>query len=197
MIGITNKLWFKLIIFSLLIFNIFALPKFLSIEKSNKNIELVSKTNWVEPSKIENSDKNITAEPTKPLYINIGFGNIDITDSEYDEASRQLLVPKGSVAWLTTSARMGEPGATLLYGHNSKEIFADLAGTPNNQIITLTGEDGRTYRYKKIKSEEVEPSDTSILYNLKQQKEQLITLTCSLDYFNSKRIITYFSREDK
>lgn len=194
--NITNKLGFKLISLSLLVFNIIALPKVLISKKNNQTINLASAISLSDTTNHKVMDVKTAPKPTKPLYINIGFGDISITDSVYDEGSKQLLVPKNSVAWLTASPKINQTGATLLYGHNSKDIFANLVKMPTNEVVILTGEDGRTYRYKKIKSEEVKPSDTDILYNLENRKEDLITLTCSLDYFNSKRILSYFEREN-
>lgn len=188
-VKVTNNIWFKVITCSLVVLSIYAFAEFRSIKKdvtTQPPAEQVSTPNTYQPK--DSKDK----EPKRPFKIDIGNGFIDIIESEYDSASKILKVPENSAAWLTTSQKMGEPGAVLIYGHNSNKIFRSVVNNNDFYAVEVLDELNRVRKFKKIRSEELNPENTSILHNLSGRDEDLILITCSLDYFNSKRVAVYF-----
>lgn len=185
----------KLMVVSVVVFGSFWIPSLLNSFKKNSKVDATVPQPVISQPGTE-AVKNNIYEPTKPAAINIGNGFVPVTDSVYNQAQKQLVVPSSSVAWLTDSPMINSSGAALIYGHNSDQFFAKLNNFQDGQQVVIQGQDGNEYKFRKTKSAEVSPSDTSVLYNLADRKENLILITCSQDYFNSKRVITYFVREN-
>ena len=185
----TNSIWFKVFACALVIFNLYAFIEFRSIKKDNAAEQSIEKTPVVNTNQVTNT---AITSPEKPIKVDIGNGFIEVVESEYDSASQTLKVPEDSAAWLTTSQKLGEGGASLIYGHNSNEIFRNVVNKDDSYEINVLDASNKLHRFQKIKSEELDAKNTSILYNLKEREEDLILITCSLDYFSSKRVATYF-----
>ena len=185
----------KLVVVSVVVFGSFWIPGLLNSFKKNNKVDATVPQPAISQPTTESAKSN-NLEPTRPAAINIGNGFVPVTDSVYNQNEKQLVVPSSSVAWLTDSPMINSSGATLIYGHNSDQFFAKLNNFQDGQQVVIQGQDGHEYKFRKTKSTEVSPSDTSVLYNLTDRKENLILITCSQDYFNSKRVITYFAREN-
>lgn len=185
----TNSIWFKVFACALVIFNLYAFIEFRSIKKDNAAEQSIEKPPVVNTNQVTNT---AITSPEKPIKVDIGNGFIEVVESEYDSASQTLKVPEDSAAWLTTSQKMGEPGAVLIYGHNSNKIFRSVVNNNDFYAVEVLDELNRVRKFKKIRSEELNPENTSILHNLSGRDEDLILITCSLDYFNSKRVAVYF-----
>lgn len=90
------------------------------------------------------------------------------------------------VTYLLGSARPGEAGNIILYGHNKREILGNIRALKGGEKITLTTEDGKAHIYFVKSVKEVEPTEVSLLNPT--PKETLTMYTCS-GFWDSKRFV--------
>lgn len=89
-------------------------------------------------------------------------------------------------SYLMQSARPGEKGNIIVYGHNSKNILGNLTALKGKEIITLTLVDGSKRKYQVNNIVEVDPTQTEFL---QASKEEVLTIyTCS-GFLDQKRYI--------
>jgi LPXTG-site transpeptidase (sortase) family protein len=87
---------------------------------------------------------------------------------------------------LVDSARPSEGGNVVVYGHNTKKIFAPLHQVKTGDIITLTTEDGRAHEYQIDQITTVTPDQIEVV--LPTDHEVLTVYTCT-GWLDSKRLI--------
>jgi LPXTG-site transpeptidase (sortase) family protein len=87
---------------------------------------------------------------------------------------------------LGESARPGEPGNIILYGHNTRAILGNIRALKGGEIIHLYTEDGVDHQYRITTRKEVSPKDVQFLFPTTE--ETLTMYTCS-GLFDAKRFI--------
>lgn len=90
------------------------------------------------------------------------------------------------VTYLLGSARPGEAGNIILYGHNKREILGNIRALKGGEHVTLTTSDGTVHVYEVTSTKEVSPQDISLLSPTKN--ETLTMYTCS-GLLDSQRFI--------
>lgn len=90
------------------------------------------------------------------------------------------------VSYLLQSARPGENGNIILYGHNKREILGNIRALKGGEPITLTSENGDIHRYKVEWVKETAPKNLEALQPT--QTEVLTLYTCS-GLLDSQRFI--------
>lgn len=120
-----------------------------------------------------------------PTHIFIRwFIDVDIEPLAFSNG--QWAVSDTKATYLIQSARPGEPGNIIIYGHNKREIMGNIRALKGGERITVQTSDGKT-RYYIVKTlKEVDPSDISLLAPTKI--ETLTLYTCS-GFWDSKRFI--------
>lgn len=180
----------KLFLLGVVLISVFAVPLALRKDGSKiSDIDYIAQS--AQPA--AQSPPTSAQQPTAPVAIKFNQLQINVDQSVYDQAKKQLLVPDNSAAWLQDSAKLNQSGSIFIYGHNSKAIFGSLKNLQTGDKITVVGEGGGEHLFAKNRTESLKPSDTSVLYDLKNKPDELILMTCSDDYFNSKRELTYFT----
>lgn len=123
--------------------------------------------------------------PPKPSHIFIRwFVDSDITDAVY--TGSKWTVSADSASYLLQSARPGEGGNIIIYGHNTRPILGNIRALKGNETITLTTEDGTEHLYRVDSLTEVAPNQTQLLQPT--DTEVLTIYTCS-GIFDSQRFI--------
>lgn len=89
-------------------------------------------------------------------------------------------------AFLQQSARPGEPGNIILYGHNRPSILGNLHQVHINDVITVTTSDGSLHAYTVIKRAITSPSQVDLLQPT--TREVLTVYTCT-GFLDSQRLI--------
>lgn len=111
------------------------------------------------------------------------------TDSDIEAlpfANGQWSVSDTKVTYLLGSARPGEPGNIILYGHNKREILGNIRALKGGERVTMRTSDGNDHIYTVISTKEVDPSDVSLLSPT--TTEILTMYTCS-GFWDSQRFI--------
>ncbi|MBI4080860.1 MAG: sortase [Candidatus Levybacteria bacterium] len=95
------------------------------------------------------------------------------------------VTPDG-VSYLSTSPLPGNPGNSILYGHNWPNLLGKLVLVKPGDSLLLTFKDGKTKQFTVQTTQEVSPSDTSVLKNTPDRR--LTLYTCS-GFLDSKRFV--------
>jgi LPXTG-site transpeptidase (sortase) family protein len=91
---------------------------------------------------------------------------------------------------LVSAKANSKQGNTIIYGHNTKQVFANLTNLTAKQKVVLTTDNNQKFTYEYLKSEIIHPTDTTIFDN--QGAPQLLLLTCN-GFFNENRKVYIFS----
>ncbi len=192
----TNKSFlFKVLALKLSLVILFFGPSFFRILNSNaKGLDPIV---YAQPSSSTLSDSSRSrasnqTTATKPAEVIIGQSVVKVAEAHYDPEQARLMVPKTTAAWFTESPKINQGGATFIYGHNTKEVFLPVLSLEDGDQITIKGEDGLVYIFYKTKTVVLDPKNTEILDNLYTEENDLIILTCTTDFRNSRRVATYF-----
>lgn len=123
--------------------------------------------------------------PAKPTKIFIRwFVDTAITDAVY--TGTKWTVSPDTASYLLQSARPGEKGNIILYGHNTREILGNIRALKGGETVLLTTEDGVGHTYRVESMAEVPPNQTELL---KPTDFEVLTIyTCS-GLLDSQRFI--------
>lgn len=144
-------------------------------------------------------DVNIdqTSEPQtitgKPIELLIPSLNIDLTisDGAYDPLSRTWTLSKDYAHYaLMTTQPNTTSGNTLIYGHNTAEVFAALPRITQGSEAKVITDNGFIFTYIYTENTAVKPEDTEVLYY--SGVPRLTLQTCS-GIFNQNRQLFYFN----
>jgi len=113
------------------------------------------------------------AIPTELIIPRI-FVNLPIEETAINNGAWQ--VSQNGASHLTISARPGEQGTIIMYGHNSTERLGPIRWLLKGDIIEIKNADNKTYSYKISETIKVSPSKMDIFTN--KNKEVLIIYTC-------------------
>lgn len=110
--------------------------------------------------------------------------NIKIKESNIQNGVWQIF--PDAAGHLESSARIGEGGNIIIYGHNRNEVLGPIRWAKEGEKIELVDATGREYYYKVVKVEIVDPSN--LTYILPTNEETLTVYTC-IGFMDSKRLI--------
>lgn len=128
-----------------------------------------------------------TSVQRKPLpkHIFIRYAvDVDLESRTMVNNGWSISEDKGT--YLLDSARPGEAGNIIVYGHNTREILGNIRVLKGGEAITITTDDGLEHNYIVSQVHEVDPSKTE--YILPTKDETLTIYTCS-GLLDSQRFI--------
>ncbi|GIK83733.1 MAG: hypothetical protein BroJett025_03550 [Patescibacteria group bacterium] len=120
-----------------------------------------------------------------PTHIYIQWF-VDTPISEQILDNNNWTISETEASYLKQSAKPGENGNIIIYGHNKREIMGNIRALKGNEVITITTENGDKHQYKIKLITEVEPNQ--VTYLLPTSQETLTLYTCS-GFMDSKRFI--------
>lgn len=94
-------------------------------------------------------------------------------------------IAKNAASYLAISAKPGEKGAIILYGHNTNDRFGPILYLTKGQVIEVKTTDSKIHQYKITKTLEVSPSEVTVF---NQTQETLVLYTCT-GFADTKRFI--------
>ncbi|MBD3250318.1 MAG: sortase [Candidatus Pacebacteria bacterium] len=117
-----------------------------------------------------------TDQDNIPTHIYIQwFVDVGVEETVYQDKTWTISESKAS--YLAQSARPGQPGNIIIYGHNKRSILGNIRALKGSEIITLTTKNGQEHRYQVDLIQEVHPTQTKFL---EPTSEEVLTLyTCS------------------
>lgn len=142
--------------------------------------------------------------PVIDLYVPVVLAGYRVIDYE-GQAYLQWEAPVGKVAgWQVTSAGLGVPGNTVLYGHHNIDgkVFENLYKVRVGQVIQLkSGDQLFTYRvvYADILEEKYQPLEVRLenaRWLLPSTDERVTLVTCWPATSNTHRVIVVAVRDE-
>ncbi|OGC38617.1 hypothetical protein A2V54_01925 [candidate division WWE3 bacterium RBG_19FT_COMBO_53_11] len=116
--------------------------------------------------------------------------NLQVVDGNYDKANVSWDLSKDKAQFATvTSLPNTKAGNTVIYGHNTPEVFMKLEKLNVGDVAYLYTKEGYVFEYELKSTEKVRPTDTQILQS--GDDIRLSLLTCS-GLFNEKRKLFTF-----
>jgi len=110
--------------------------------------------------------------------------NIKIKESNIQNGVWQIF--SDAASHLESSARIGEGGNIIIYGHNKNEVLGPIRWAKEGEKIELVDATGKEYYYEVVKVEIVDPSN--LTYILPTNEETLTVYTC-IGFMDSERLI--------
>ncbi len=134
-----------------------------------------------------------TTRPPAPIHVAIPW-RVDVAvEPQVYTADGQWTISPNSASYWMQSARPGENGNIVIYGHNTKENLGNLRAMYAGAEVTLTTDDGQTHVYEVTEWHETQPNDTSWL---KPTETETLTLyTCS-GFLDSLRFVVRAVRKE-
>lgn len=122
-----------------------------------------------------------SALPSKILFLD---REIDIVEAQIVDGIWQT--SETGATHLENSARPGEVGNIIIYGHNKWSIFAPLRALNINDQIEVITSDGRIHEYSVEEIRVVNPDDIEVV--MPTDTETLTVYTCT-GIFDTKRLV--------
>lgn len=126
-----------------------------------------------------------------PVYIKSYPLGVEIKIKESSVQNGVWQVFPDAVSHLDSSARIGESGNMILYGHNKDDVLGPIRHARIGGKIELKGSDGKTYGYEVVKTDTVDPNNLE--YILPKSEEVLTLYTCT-GFLDSKRFVVVAKR---
>lgn len=136
---------------------------------------------------VDKSAGDSQVAPVLPIPTHIfikWYVDVAIEPSVYQRDHWTISDSAGS--YLLASAKPGEGGNIIVYGHNKRSILGNIRALKGYETISLGLSDGTTRDYKVASMSEVSPKDTRLLQPTNQ--EVLTIYTCS-GLLDSRRFV--------
>lgn len=136
---------------------------------------------------LDQEAQSTPADPTLRYPVRIFIpGLIDLGIEPHVYAEGEWTISTNQASYLTASARPGESGNIIIYGHNKWPIFGKLTSLQGQEIITLYLQDGSERQYQIESLAEVAPTQTELLQPT--ATEVLTVYTCT-GWLDSRRLV--------
>lgn len=119
----------------------------------------------------------VVKQYASPTWISIPSVDMELPIHETAIQNNAWGIDANAISHLNISARPGETGPIILYGHNTNGRFGPIRWLTAGKSIELLSGDGKRHEYTIEKTVEVDPNQVGIL--LSQKGETLILYTCS------------------
>ena len=123
-----------------------------------------------EPLQEDTSEQKIKDERTPSAFVLTIRGSRITVGCETSEAAL-----KERPGWLNTSARPGEPGVCVVYGHRNRRHLRVLEKVELGDEITVTAEDGSVYRYVVTQIDVVDDLSEIVIPSVAEPTLMLVT----------------------
>lgn len=105
-----------------------------------------------------------------PSFVDVGVESMALTGAVWG-------VSPDKATYLIQSARPGEKGNIIVYGHNKRRILGNIRALKGGEKVTLTTSEGQVRVYRVESLQEVKPSEVALLQPT--DTEILTIYTCS------------------
>jgi len=121
-----------------------------------------------------------------PVSITISDLNISLPIIPAKVENDNWEMSYAGASYLTSSPIPGENGNSVIYAHNWTKLFGNLIDAKEGQDITISYADGTQKRFVIKSTSTVDPTES---YVLGQTKDQRITLYTCTGFLDTKRFV--------
>jgi LPXTG-site transpeptidase (sortase) family protein len=130
------------------------------------------------------SHKTSAIRPALPEQIIIRDQTLSVEPKPYEEGT--WVVSEEAVSFLLQSARPGEVGNSIFYGHNKSHIFRILYDVEQGDEVMILRADGTKRRYRVSEVHRVAKNETELLA---PTTEEVLTLYTCIGWMDSERLV--------
>lgn len=123
---------------------------------------------------------------SQPVQIKVNGTPIDLPITPAYIVNGIWETSDSTATHLTTSARPGEGGNVVIYGHNRNSLLRSLHGVQVGDTIEVTSEDGTIYEYKIENTEIIKPSQIEVV---SPTDHEVLTMYTCTGFLDSKRLV--------
>lgn len=139
-----------------------------------------------------NSLKTVQEAPVEvptgqsPIGIEIASINLDAKIVQGGFVNGEWILSDDEALYLPTSGKIGEGYNTIIYAHNTTELFGSMKAVSVGDLITITDNEGKDFNYSVFLKENIDPQDLKKLYS---DEEDIITLFTCDGWFDQERLL--------
>lgn len=122
-----------------------------------------------------------SSHATLPYIIKIPSINVTLPIAPSRIENNKWETTSHGVSFLTQSAKPGDAGNSVYYGHNWGSILGNLTKVKPKDIIEITMNNGKKYAYEVEYTATVDPTQTSVIENVGDTRLTIYTCTGFLD----------------
>lgn len=190
-----NLPWLSLVPVYLFILSLVLYASWSILQKNSENKidikSLLAKVTNEDLSHKTNFEEEIfSGRPDKLLIPSLEI-NVDVEEGNYMSTTKTWNISdKGAFFAVNTALPNNLSGQTMIYGHNSKNIFGKTKNLKVGDQLFLYTDNQLVFEYTYDSSSEVKPQDTSLFSY--EGKPKLTLITCT-GFLNKKRSLMDFS----
>lgn len=128
----------------------------------------------------------------KPIKLKIPKLNMDlpIKEGNYNSFDNSWTIDNKSAFYATMTPELNNlAGNTLVYGHNSNQVFGKLNQLKINDVVQVESLNQKIFTYKLSEIKDVEPTDLSLF---EYRGEPILTIqTCSGTWNERRRLFMF------
>ncbi len=121
-----------------------------------------------------------------PVALSIPEVGLNTPVVEGGIKSGQWILSNTASLYLPTSGRVGEGYNTIIYAHNTSNLFAKLKDVQIGESIYLKDKSGKSFEYQIFEKKDVNPYDLKSLYSV---DKNIVTLFTCDGWFDSQRLL--------
>ncbi len=147
-------------------------------------------------SQVQAAQVNATADvaplqgkPSRLLIPRLGL-DLQVADGTYNAKSKTWTLSKDKAHYaLITALANNQAGNTFIYGHNRREVFANLSRLQPGDMVVVHTDNGHTFTYSFRSAYDTNPNDDSLFAY--HGKPILTMQTCSGIWYQNRRLFTF------
>lgn len=135
-----------------------------------------------------------TYSPLWPKFIGIKSISLEAEIVPGGYRDEKWVLTNDKALFLPTSSKLGEGGNTIIYAHNTENLFGNLKKISIGETIVINDAKGKIYSFKVYSKEYISPYKMGkIATNL---KDTVTLFTCD-GWFDEKRLVIKAQKETK
>ncbi len=131
----------------------------------------------------------LQGKPSRLLIPRLSL-DLPVADGVYNSKTKSWTLSKDKAHYaLITALANNQAGNTFIYGHNRREVFANLARLQPGDTVVVHTDNGHTFTYNFRSAYDTNPNDDSLFFY--RGKPVLTLQTCSGIWFQNRRLFTF------
>jgi LPXTG-site transpeptidase (sortase) family protein len=167
---------------------ILALP-FLSSTLNHHQIVQAAQAAQAQLNKAKPS-ASIQGQPTRILIPSLSI-DLPVVPQSYSPITRTWPVATADANYAANTAPINNTnGETLIYGHSSRHVFGQLLKMRPSEVAYVYTNNGHVFKYSYVGSQDVTPTQLSIIDDMAKAPAGLKLITCDGDYFQYRYLMS-------
>jgi LPXTG-site transpeptidase (sortase) family protein len=154
----------------------------------------VSQAAQAAQTQLDQSHNKAAAIRGQPIRILVPGLSIDlpVVPQSYSMVTKTWPVAPNVANYATdTAAANNTKGETLIYGHDTRNVFGPLQDLKPNDLVYVYTENGHIFKYSYIGAQDITPAKVSIIDDMAKAPAGLKLITCSGPNFEYRHLMSF------